>query len=113
MISIDDFKKCDIKIGTILLAEKVPDANRLVKLSIDVGEESSRQIISGIAEVFPDVSVLVGRQVPVLTNLESRTIRGLESNGMVLYAVCEEDGKTMLLKTLSPEEKIPNGTSIR
>ena len=108
MISLDDFKKCEIKIGTIISAEKVPEADRLVKLMIDLGEESPRQIISGIAEYFPDVSVLPGRQVPVLSNLAPRTIKGLESNGMVLYAVGEN-----LLKTISPDDNVPNGTEIR
>lgn len=112
-ITIDDFKKCEIKIGTILSAEKVPEADRLVKLMIDLGEEMPRQILSGIAEFYPDVSVLVGRQVPVLSNLAPRIIRGLDSNGMVLYAVSETDGKTSLLKTLTPEEKVPNGTLVR
>ncbi len=108
MISIDDFKKCDIKIGTILSAEKIPEAERLIKLTVDLGEESPRQIISGIAEFFPDPALLVGRQVPVLANLAPRTIRGLESNGMVLYAV--GDG---VLTTLSPGEKVSNGTSVQ
>jgi methionyl-tRNA synthetase len=108
MINLDDFKKCEIKIGTVLSAEKVPEADRLVKLSIDLGEGSPRQIISGIAEFFPDVPVLIGRQVPVLTNLEPRTIRGLESNGMVLYSV----GDTFLA-TLSPDGTVPNGTPVQ
>lgn len=113
MISLDDFQKCDIRVGTILSAEKVPEADRLVKLMIDLGEPEPRQIISGIALFFPDPSVLVGRQVPVLANLEPRTIRGLESKGMVLYAVGETDGKLSLLKTISPSENVPNGTSVR
>ncbi|MFA5841426.1 MAG: hypothetical protein WC835_00470 [Candidatus Paceibacterota bacterium] len=108
MITIDDFKKCEIKIGTILSAEKVPDADRLVKLSIDLGEGAPRQIVSGIAEFFPDVSVLIGRQVPVLTNLLPRAIRGLESNGMVLYSVGDS-----FLTTVSPGDTVPNGTPVR
>lgn len=108
MISIEDFSKCEIKLGTVLSAEKVPEADRLVKLSIDLGEDAPRQIVSGIALYFPDVSVLVGRQVPVLSNLEPRTIRGIESNGMVLYAV----GETTLT-TLSPSDLMPNGTIVR
>ncbi len=107
-MTIDDFKKCDIRIGTILSAEKVPDADRLVKLSVDLGEGAPRQIISGIAEFFPEVSVLVGRQVPVLANLAPRVIRGLESNGMVLYVVGDK-----FLTTLSPGEVVSNGTSVQ
>lgn len=128
MIGIDDFKKCEIRIGTILSAEKVPEADRLVKLSIDLGlklsnesspkhfqgenvlreERDIRQILSGIAEFFPDISALVGCQVPVLTNLAPRIIRGFESNGMVLYAV-----GTNFLTTLSPPIKILNGTEVK
>jgi len=108
MINLDDFKKCEIKIGTILSAEKVPEADHLVKLMIDLDEGSPRQIISGIAEYFPDTSILVGKQVPVLSNLAPRTIKGLESNGMVLYAAGDQ-----LLKTISPEATVPNGTTVQ
>ena len=108
MISIDDFKKCDIRLGTILSSEKVPEADRLIKLTIDAGEETPRQIVSGIAAYYSDPSVLVGKQVPILMNLEPRVIKGIESKGMVLYAVGGSE-----LKTLEPEEKLPNGTPVR
>ena len=109
MISIDDFSKCEIKIGTILSAEKVPDADRLLKLSVDLGEDvGPRQIISGIAAYYPDAGVLIGKKVPVLSNLEPRTIRGLQSNGMILYVVGENT-----LTTLEPGADIPNGTTVR
>jgi len=65
MITFDEFKKAEIKIGTILSAEKVPEADRLLKLMINIGEENPRQILSGIAEYYPDPAVLVGKQVPV------------------------------------------------
>src|SRR3989304_8209180 len=87
MITFDEFKKAEIKIGTILSAEKVPDADKLIKLVVHLGEYVPRQILSGIAEHYSDPSVLVGKQVPILANLPTRTIRGLESQGMVLYAV--------------------------
>lgn len=108
MITIDDFKKCEIKIGTILSAERVPEADKLIKISVDLGEAIPRQIVSGISAYFPDPSVLIGRQIPILVNLAPRMIRGLESNGMALYVV----GET-LLTTLSPAEVVPNGTVIR
>ncbi|MBI3458954.1 hypothetical protein HY061_01685 [Candidatus Azambacteria bacterium] len=108
MISFDEFKKVEIKIGTILMAEKIPEADRLIKLSIDVGEETPRVIISGIAEYYLEPAILIGKQVPVLVNLTPRTILGHESQGMVLYAV--GDG---FLTTLSPENKIPSGTKIQ
>ena len=87
MITFDEFKKAEIKIGTILSAEKVPEADMLIKFMISLGEEAPRQILSGIAEYYPEPEVLVGKQVPVLTNLPTRTTRGLESQGMVLYVV--------------------------
>lgn len=108
MITFDEFAKAEIKIGTVLSVEKVPDADKLLRLMIDLGEENSRQILSGIAEYYPDPSVLEGKQVPVLANLPARTIRGFESQGMVLYAVGEG-----LLTILSPASVVPNGTRIQ
>ena len=107
-ITFDEFKKADIRIGTILSAEKVPEADKLIKLMINLGEENPRQILSGIAMHYEDPSVLVGKQVPVLANLPTRTIRGLESQGMVLYAVGEG-----FLTTVNPDREIPNGTPIQ
>lgn len=107
-ITFDEFKKAEIKIGTILSAEKVPEADKLIKLMINLGEENPRQILSGIAEHYPEPSVLVGKQVPVLVNLPTRTIRGLESQGMVLYAVGEG-----FLTTVEPSREIPNGTPLQ
>ncbi len=108
MINFEDFTKLDIRIGTITSAEKVPEADRLLKLMVDLGEEAERQIVSGIAEHFPEPEVLVGKQVPVLMNLEPRTIRGVESQGMILYVVGEDT-----LTTLSPEEKVESGTLVK
>ena len=107
MITIDEFKKAEIKIGTILTAEKVPEADKLIKFTIDLGEDSARQILSGIAEYYPDPAVLIGKQVPVLANLPTRTIRGFESQGMILYAVGEG-----FLTTINPDHEIPAGTNI-
>ena len=107
-VTFDEFKKAEIKIGTILSVEKVPDADKLLKLMINIGEENPRQILSGIAMYYEDPSVLVGKQVPVLTNLPTRTIRGFESQGMVLYAVGEG-----FLTTVSPDREISPGTPIQ
>lgn len=106
-ISYQEFSKLDIRIGKILSVEKVPDTDKLLKLTIDMGEEK-RQIISGIAEYFPDQDILIGREVPVLMNLEPRTIRGLESQGMLLAA--DVDGKPVIL---SPSEEIPPGSPVK
>ena len=89
-ISYSDFAKLEIKIGTILSVEVVPDADKLLKLMVNVGEETPRQIISGIREFFTDPETLVGQQHPFLTNLEPRTIRGLKSQGMILAASAGE-----------------------
>jgi len=86
MISIDDFKKIEIKVGQILAAEKIPDTDKLLKLSVDLGEVNPRQIISGIALHFPDPTSLVGKKCAFVANLEPRTIRGFESQGMLLAA---------------------------
>ncbi|MFA5997616.1 MAG: hypothetical protein WC791_03990 [Candidatus Paceibacterota bacterium] len=141
MITFDEFKKAEIKIGTILSAEKVPEADKLIKLMINLGSkpvvvapvapeatqeelnelavseaevvpqepaDDIRQILSGIAEHYPDPAVLVGKQVPVLANLPTRTIRGYESQGMVLYAVGAD-----FLTTVGPSREIPNGTNVQ
>ena len=84
MITIDEFKKLEIKTGRILSAEKVPEADKLLKLSVDIGEDYPRQIISGIAGFFPEPEVLVGKKCAFASNLEPRIIRGLESQGMIL-----------------------------
>jgi len=107
-ISYADFAKLEIKIGTILAAEIVPDADKLLKLTVDVGEPTPRQIISGIRTFFPQPELLIGRQCPFLTNLEPRIIRGLESQGMIL-AVGTED----VFSLLHPDSKIPPGTMVR
>ena len=106
-ISYQDFAKLEIKIGTIVAAEIVPDADRLLRLSVDVGEEENRQIVSGIREFFADHEELIGRQCPFLTNLEPRTIRGLESQGMIL-AVGEDD----TFRLLHPHQEVVAGTKI-
>lgn len=107
-INYDDFAKLEIKIGTIISVEVVPEADRLLKLMVDFGEEAPRQIVSGIREYFEDADVLVGRQSPFVTNMEPRTIRGLESQGMILAASTDE-----LFAVLSPDHKLPAGTLVQ
>lgn len=105
-INIEDFKKVDIVVGKILSAEKVPDTDKLLKLSVDMGEANPRQIISGISLYFPDCAVLIGKKCMFVANLEPRIIRGLESNGMI-FAVSTDDGKFSLLEL---NNEIPAGT---
>jgi len=107
MISIDDFAKIEMKIGTITSAERVHGADKLLKLEVDMGEEK-RQIMAGIAQSYPDPSVLVGKQIPIITNLEYRKLRGYESQGMM---VATGDGEKVML--LHPSEKVPNGSKLR
>jgi methionyl-tRNA synthetase len=112
-ISYDDFSKVEIKVGKILSAEKVPDTDKLLRLSVDFGEidlatntSKPRQIVSGISTYFPDPAVLIGRKAMFVTNLEPRTIKGLVSDGM-LFAVSTPEGAFSLLE---PGQDIPPGT---
>jgi len=105
-ITLENFKKVNIVVGEILSAEKIFDTDKLLKLSVDVGEEKSRQIVSGISLYFPDCNILVGRKCMFVTNLEPRIIRGIESQGMIL-AVSTQDGRFSLLE---PSGEIPVGT---
>lgn len=107
-ISYDDFAKLEIKIGTIRSVEVVPDADKLLRLEVDFGEESLRQIVSGIRTYFDDIQVLVGKQCPFITNLEPRTIRGLESNGMILAASTDD-----VFALLHPSAELPAGTKLK
>ncbi len=107
-ITYDDFAKLEIKIGTITAIEVVPEADKLLKLTVDLGEETPRQIISGIREFFADPQELVGRQCPFLANLAPRTIRGYESQGMILAASANE-----VFSLLHPGTPLPPGTIVR
>ena len=106
MINYEDFKKVEMKIGKVIAAEKIEKSNNLLKLEVDFGDEK-RTIVSGIAEVYePDD--LVGEQMPFVTNLEPRTIFGIESNGMILAAHDEEDKPVLLF----PDKETPDGTDL-
>ena len=108
MISFDDFMQMDLKTGTILEAEKMAKTKKLLILKVDLGKEQ-RTIVSGIAESY-DADEVIGKKVTVLTNLEPRSIRGVESQGMLLMAE-DEDGRLIFI---SPEdEKTPSGLTIR
>ncbi|MBP7006923.1 MAG: hypothetical protein KBC44_02090 [Candidatus Pacebacteria bacterium] len=109
MINIEEFKKLELKLGQILSAEKVPDTDKLLKLSVDMGEELPRTIVSGIAEYFPDETSLINKKVMFVANLEPRTIKGIESQGMILALSTEEGGFSLL----SPLNDLPAGTKAR
>ena len=105
-IEFDDFTKIDIRIGTILEAEKVAKTKKLLKLKVDVGIDT-RTIVSGIAESFAPEDI-IGQQVSVLVNLAPRKIRGVESQGMILMTDTP-DGK---LAFIEPEKAVKNGQEI-
>ncbi len=105
-IEFDDFTKMDIRIGTILEAEKVAKTKKLLKLKVDVGIDV-RTIVSGIAESFKPEDI-VGQQVTVLCNLAPRKIRGVESQGMILMTDAE-DGT---LAFVEPQQKVQNGGQV-
>ena len=105
-IQFEDFAKIDLKVGTIIAAEKVAKADKLLKLEIDLGSET-RTIVSGIALHF-DAAAIVGKQVTVVTNLAPRKMRGIESNGMILMAE-DADGK---LQFVNPDVAVGNGSGV-
>ena len=105
-IQFDDFAKIDLKVGTIVSAEKVEKADKLLKLSVDLGFET-RTIVSGIALHFKPEDI-VGKQVTVVTNLAPRKMRGIESNGMILMA----EDKSGKLHFINPENLIDTGSNV-
>lgn len=106
MITFDDFKRLDIRIGKIIFSEKVTGTDKLLKLEVDFGSEK-RQIVAGIAESY-EAALLIGKEIPVLMNLEPRSIRGIESQGMIL--AIDVDGKPTLMH---PDKEVPPGSIIR
>lgn len=88
-ITIDDFLKVELRIGEILLAERIPKADKLLRFEIDLGEAKPRQILAGLAEYY-EPETLVGRKVVVVANLKPRMMRGLESQGMICAASLED-----------------------
>jgi methionyl-tRNA synthetase len=84
-INYDTWKKVEIKVGKILTVDRIEKSEKLLKLSVDFAEASGpRQIVSGIAKYFPDITVLVNKKCAFVTNLEPKPLMGLESNGMIL-----------------------------
>ena len=114
-ISYDDFAKVEIKSGKVLSAEKIPDTDKLLKLSVDFNEKDEmgiskpRQIVSGISMYFPDPATLIGKTCMFVTNLAPRMIKGFESNGM-LFALSDSNGNFSLLE---PNQTIPVGTKAK
>ncbi|MEZ4807347.1 MAG: methionine--tRNA ligase [Flavobacteriales bacterium] len=107
-ITFDDFSKLDLRVGTITAAERVPKADKLMKLTIDIGQAEQRTVVSGIAMHFT-AEELPGQQVLLLCNLEPRKMRGVESQGMVLMAE-DADGRLFFVR---PPNDLPPGSEVR
>lgn len=105
MISFDDFKKIDLRVAKVLKAEKVKNAENLLKLDLDLGLET-RQVVAGIAK-FYDPKDLIGKSVIIVFNLEARKFLGIESQGMLLAA---NDRKKIAI--IQPDKEIISGTKV-
>lgn len=114
MITYDDFAKVDIRIGEVLSVDLIEGADKLLRCMVNVGDTDEegnvvpRQILSGIREYLEDPQVLVGKKFPYVVNLAPRTIRGFESQGMIL--ACVHEGT---LGLLTPYADVPAGTKIK
>jgi len=106
LITYDDFAKLDMRVVTVLEAERMPKSKKLLKLKVDIGL-GHRTVLSGVAEHF-DPEFLVGKQVTMLINLAPRKMMGIDSEGMILMAE-DKDGK---LKLLVPHEETASGSTI-
>ena len=107
MIEIDQFLETELRVAEVKTAEAVPKSKKLLKLTVDAGDESPRTLVAGIAQAY-EPEQLVGRQVVVVANLQPAKLMGVESNGMVLAA--DEEGEPILL---SPDRPVKNGTRVR
>jgi len=109
-ITIDDFAKVELRVAKILVCERIPKADKLLRLEVDLGTER-RQILSGIAEWYTPED-LIGRKIVVITNLAPRTMRGLESHGMLLAASTGDNGKPALA-TFNEGDNIEVGARLK
>jgi len=108
-IEIDDFAKVDLRVGQVLSAERIPKADKLLLLKVDIGEEQPRQILAGIAQYY-EPEKLIGRKVVIVANLKQRKLRGLESQGMVVAASYGEEGRPVIATFT---EDVPNGARLK
>ena len=107
LISIEEFRRLALRVGVITAAQEHPNADRLLILTVDVGDGAPRQVVAGIKGSY-EPSALVGKQVVVVTNLKPAALRGVESQGMVLAA---SDGSSVIL--ISPERSLPPGSTVK
>jgi methionyl-tRNA synthetase len=109
LIEITDFAKIDLRVGEVRSAERIPKADKLLLLTVDIGEEKPRQILAGIAQYYT-AEELVGRKIVVVANLKPRKLRGHESQGMLLAASVGEEGKPVIATFA---EDVPNGARLK
>lgn len=107
MITIDDFGKVELRVATIKAAEPHPNADRLLVLKVDLGDEE-RQLVAGIRAHYT-LEELVGKQIIVVANLQPATLRGMESQGMLLAATDSSNGNVIVL---SPEKQAAPGSKV-
>jgi len=108
-IEIGDFAKVELRVGQVVLAERVPKADKLLLLKIDIGEEQPRQVLAGIAQYY-EPEKLIGRKVVVVANLKPRKLRGFESQGMVVAASFGDEGRPVIATFT---EDVPNGARLK
>jgi methionyl-tRNA synthetase len=107
-ISIDEFAKMDLRAGKVLACERIPKSDKLLKLTIDLGEGAPRTIVSGVAQAYAPEE-LVGKTVTVVANLPKKPLRGVESHGMVHFAT---GGKRGLI-AVEIGEDVPPGAKVK
>ena len=111
MINFNDFQKIEISVGEVLSTELVQGSEKLLRLSVDFGEEKPRQVISGIAKTFKQHEKLVGKQFLFVANLEPRAIMGMESQAMILATRKQKKaGEEIVL--MKPAKKVSNGSKL-
>jgi methionyl-tRNA synthetase len=108
-IDINDFAKVELRVGEVRTAERIPKADKLLLITVDIGEEQPRQILAGIAQYY-EPEKLVGRKIVVVANLKPRKLRGYESQGMLLAASIGEEGKPVIATFA---EDVPNGARLK
>jgi len=106
MISFEDFQKIDLRVAKIIEAEKIEGSEKLLKLIVDLGNEK-RQLVAGIAKYYQPED-LIGKEIVVVANLESKKLMGIESQGMLLAA--DKEGEPVIL---IPEKEVPPGTKVK
>ena len=107
-LSIDQFKQVELRVATVKAAEAIPKSQKLLKLTVDLGDET-RTVVAGIALAYRPEE-LVGRQVVMVANLQPAKLMGVESHGMVLAATVGQDDRPVLLH---PSAAVPNGSRVR